>query len=185
MPNQQCQSSDGKAVSGRYHCSSPCNVCWLWPPCIADADIIFLSCFVFFFYSSPNLSRSEMCCMRLAGNVGPKKSPKIRQLGTIAQLCRAMSSQLRHVLTIGKNLLNSNVSPTFVDNMVNFGPLAAEICWQVCGTPGYFNGFHVLTVLLHSTQVVGVSQSLWRWTEDATYIWQGGRHFGHWPTFLV
>jgi len=29
----------------------------LWPPCVADADIIFLSrFFLFFFYSSPNLS---------------------------------------------------------------------------------------------------------------------------------
>jgi len=28
---------------------------FLWPPCVADADIIFLSCF-FFFFSSPNLS---------------------------------------------------------------------------------------------------------------------------------
>jgi len=28
---------------------------FLWPPCAADADIIFLSCF-FFLFSSPNLS---------------------------------------------------------------------------------------------------------------------------------
>ena len=32
-----------------------------------------------------------------------KKSPKNRHLGTIAQLCRAVSSQLRHASTIGKN----------------------------------------------------------------------------------
>jgi len=31
-----------------------------------------------------------------------KKSPKIRHLRFIAQLCRAMSLQLRHVSTIGK-----------------------------------------------------------------------------------
>jgi len=49
-----------------------------------------------------------MCCTRLAGNAGPKKSPKIRHLGTIAQLCRAISLHLRHVSTIGKNLVNSN-----------------------------------------------------------------------------
>ena len=48
------------------------------------------------------ICRSEMCCRRLAGNAGPKKSPKIRHLGTIAQLCRAISSQLRHVSTIEK-----------------------------------------------------------------------------------
>jgi len=38
---------------------------------------------------------------------------KIRHLGTIAQLCQAMCSQLRHVSTIGKKLLNSNIFPTF------------------------------------------------------------------------
>ena len=53
---------------------------------------------------------------------------KNRHLGTIAQLCRAVSSQLRHVSTIGKkSLLSSNMSSTCRHNMVNFGPLAAEI----------------------------------------------------------
>jgi len=31
----------------------------LWPPCVADTDIIFLSCF-FFFFSSPILSRRRL-----------------------------------------------------------------------------------------------------------------------------
>jgi len=35
-------------------------------------------------------------------NTRRKKVAKNRHLGTIAQLCRAISSQLRHVLTIGK-----------------------------------------------------------------------------------
>ena len=30
--------------------------------------------------------------------------------------------------------------------------------------------------------VVGVSQTLWHWTQCATYIRQGGHHVGHWPT---
>jgi len=46
--------------------------------------------------------RSETCCTRLAENTARKKSPKSCHLGTIAQLCRAISSQLRHVSTIGK-----------------------------------------------------------------------------------
>ena len=33
--------------------------------------------------------------------------------------------------------------------------------------------------------VVGVSQSLRRWTEGATYVRQGDHHVGHWPTYLV
>ena len=55
--------------------------------------------------------RSEMCCTRLAGNAGAKKSPKIRHLGTIAQLCRALSSQLRHVSITGKKLVKQQCLP--------------------------------------------------------------------------
>jgi len=36
--------------------------------------------------------RSETWCTRLVENTGRKKSPKIRHLRTIAQLCRAISS---------------------------------------------------------------------------------------------
>jgi len=86
-----------------------------------------------------------MCCARLAGNAGPKKSPTSRHLGTIAQLCRAISSQLRHVSTIGKK----QYALTCPHNMVNFGPLAAEIYWRVWGTPANFKGFRVLAALLH------------------------------------
>jgi len=43
--------------------------------------------------------------MRLAANAGPQKVAKNRHLGTIEQLCRAISSQLRHVSTIGKKLV--------------------------------------------------------------------------------
>ena len=74
------------------------------------------------FFSSPNLSgclsyfhtwcglsvnlecRSETCCARLGENTARQKSPKSRYLGTIPQLCQAISSQLRHVSTIGKKL---------------------------------------------------------------------------------
>ena len=84
-----------------------------------------------------------------------------------------------------KNLLSSNISSTCSHNMVNFGPLAAEINPVVWGTPANFKGFCVLAALLHGTLVVRVSQTLRRWTEGATYIWQGNHHVGHWPTFLV
>ena len=48
--------------------------------------------------------------------------------------------------------------------MVNFNPLAAEIGSGVWGTPANFNGFRVLAKLLQGTVVVGVSQTLRRWT---------------------
>jgi len=46
--------------------------------------------------------------------------------------------------------------------MVNFGLLAAEIDPVVWGTPANFNGIRLLAALLHSSQVVGVSQTLQR-----------------------
>jgi len=67
--------------------------------------------------------------------------------------------------------------------MANFGPLVAEIISLVWVTPANFNGFRMLAALLHGTLVVGIRQTLRCWTEGATYIRQGGRHVGHWPTF--
>ena len=52
-------------------------------------------------------------------------------------------------------------------------------------TPANFNGFRVLAALLHGILVVGISQTLRRWTEGTTYIRQGDHHVGHWPTVLV
>ena len=102
-----------------------------------------------------------MCCMRLAANTGRKKVAKNRHLGTIPQLCRAISSQLRHVSTIGKKFVKQQWLPYMFPqlNMVNFGPLAAEILSLVRDTPGNFNGFRVLAALLHGNLVVGVSQT--------------------------
>jgi len=116
-------------------------------------------------------------------NTGRKKVAKNRHLRTIAQLCRIISSQLRRVSTIGKTLLSNNMSSRCPHDIVNFGPLAAEIGLPVWGTPANFNGFRVLAALLHGSQVVSISQTLWHSTEGATYVWQGDHHVGQWPTF--
>jgi len=99
-----------------------------------------------------------MYCTWLAENTGRKKWPKNRHLGTIAQLCRAVFLQLKHVST--KKLVKQQCLPTHPHNMVKFGPLAADIGQVVWGTPANFNGFRVLASLLHSNLVVGVSQTL-------------------------
>jgi len=44
--------------------------------------------------------------------------------------------------------------------MVNFGPLAAEICWRVCGTTANFNGFRVLAALVQRRRSPEASQTL-------------------------
>jgi len=111
---------------------------------LAVVSSFFLSFFFFFAQSQPSqigclpylhtwcgLSaslgcRSETCCTRLAENSGCKKIAKNSPSGPITQICWAISSQLRHVSTIGKNLLSSNISSRCLHNMVNFGPLAAE-----------------------------------------------------------
>ena len=97
----------------------------------------------------------EMCCKRLAGNTGRKN----RDLCTIAQLCRAISSQLRHVSTIRKKTVKQQYVLHVCLQYGERRPLMAEICWRVWGTPAHFNGFRVLAALLHGTQVVGVNQT--------------------------
>jgi len=133
-----------------------------------------------FFFSSPNLSGRRLdvyhtsthgVALVLIWNAGLKcaargslemQDPKNRQKFAIwAPSHNFASSQLRHVPTIGKKVLNSNVSHKRLHNVMNFG-LAAEICWRVLGTPAKFNGFRVLAALLHGTLVVGVSQTLRR-----------------------
>ena len=89
-----------------------------------------------------------------------QKVAKNGHLRTTAQLSRAISNIFaKHVLTIGKTVKQQHL-PTCPHIMVNFGPLAAENCSLVWGTPVNFNGFRVLAALLHGTLVVGVSQTL-------------------------
>ena len=127
-----------------------------------------------------------MCCTQLTANTGCKRSrqklPSGHHRTTLSGYIFATKAWIDNQK---KNLLSSNISSTCPHNMVNFGPLAAEIVSLVWGTPANFNGFRILAALLHGTLVVGVSQTLRRWTESATYIRQGGHHVGHWPTFLV
>jgi len=94
-------TTDLTFISRRTVCGDYILYC-LWPPCVADADIILLSCFFlcsFFLFSSPNLNHSvvadwmstilshsglsanlectsEMYCTRLAEIQDAKKSPK-------------------------------------------------------------------------------------------------------------
>jgi len=59
-----------------------------------------------------------------------------------------------------KNLLNSNISSTCLHNMVNIGPLTAEIGSGVWGTPANFNGFRVLASLLQRHRLTKANQTL-------------------------
>ena len=52
-------------------------------------------------------------------NTGRKNYTKNHYLCSITQLCWPISSQLRHVSTVRKNLLSSNICSTYPHSMVN------------------------------------------------------------------
>ena len=110
----------------------------LWLPYGIGQVVIFLPCGFFFYlllllsFSLPNLTqlsqigclpyfhtwcglsanlscRSETCCMQLAENT--VHDAKNRHLGTITQLCRAISSKLRLISTSGKKLVKQQYLP--------------------------------------------------------------------------
>jgi len=129
------------------------------------------------FFSSPDLSRrrlyvchtcthdlsanlgcrSETYCRRLTENTGRKN----RHLCTIALLCRAESSQLRHASIIGKKLVKQQY---LLHMSAQYGELrptiAAEIGSGVWGTPANFNGFRVLALLLQGHRSPEANQTL-------------------------
>ena len=97
-----------------------------------------------------------MCCTRLTQKYRTQNSRKIRRLCTVVQLRNEGMYQQSE-----KNSLNSNISSTRPHNMVNFGPLTAEIVgWRVSGTPANFNGFRILASLPHRRRSVEVNQTL-------------------------
>jgi len=75
---------------------------------------------------SANLGcKSETCCMRLAENAGRKNDAKNCHLGTIAQLCRAISLQQRHLLTVRKKLVKQQY---LLHMSSQFGELRPSTC---------------------------------------------------------
>jgi len=98
-----------------------------------------------------------MCCMWLAGNTGCKNDAKNRHLGTIAQLCRAITLQLMHVSTIGKTCKQQYLLQLHISSQ--HGELWATNDWDRLGSLGHprkFQRFRVLASSLkqrHSTEV--------------------------------
>jgi len=88
-------------------------------------------------------------------NAGRKKSLSAHHCTTLSGYFFAYKACIDNP----KNVLKSNISP-HVHNMVNFGPLTAEIDWRVSGTPANFNGFRVLASLLQGCRWTEVNQAL-------------------------
>ena len=167
-------------------CRSVCLVMVaLWNRANHYIFILFLSSF-FFFISSPNLSgqrldvyhtsthgvalvRIQNACLKYAAHGSLKyrtqNDAKISPSGHHpTNLSGYIFATKACIDNRKKNLLSSNISSTCAHNMVNFGPLAAEVVSGVWGTPATFNGFRVLAALLHgmqqraSAKVCGVEQ---------------------------
>jgi len=143
-----------------------------------ETQCTFCSCgFFFLLFSSPILSgrrldvyhtfthdvgglnanlecRSEMCC-RTAQKKLRKKSPSAHHCTTLSGYIFASKAYIDN----RKKLLNSNISSTSFHNMVNFGPLSAEIGLPVWGTPANFNGFRFMASLLQRRRSVEVNQT--------------------------
>jgi len=143
---------------------------WLWSPYRIGQTIIFSSFRLFFFLLLVSLKN---------------RTQKSRHLGTIAQLCWSISSQRRHVSTIGKKLVKQQY-------VLHMSPQCGELWttsgWDRSGSlrhPCKFQRVSHLGSVTARHLVVGVSHTLRRWAEGATYVRQGDHHIGHWPTFLV
>ena len=69
-----------------------------------------------------------------------------------------------------------------------YGELRPTSGWDRFISLGHPTKFQLVSRLGSVTArhvVVGVSQTLRRWIEGATYVRQGDHHVGHWPTFRV
>jgi len=131
-----------------------------------------------------------MCCTRLAGNTerknDAKKPPSAHHRTTLLDYIFATKACNDNRKKLVKQ---QYISPTFPYNLVNFGPLAAEIVSLVWDTLANLNGFRVLAALLHGTLLVDVSQTAA--LNRGRYLHSAGRpsrwalDVGHWPTFLV
>jgi len=107
-----------------------------------------LSCSSFFFISSPIFSRRRLdvyhtsthgvalvriwnaglkCAVRGSLKVQDAKNRQKFAICAPSHNFVGLFLQLRHASTIGKNLLNSNISSTCSHYIVNFDPLTAEI----------------------------------------------------------
>ena len=152
--------------------------------CNRSGHYIFALWFLFFFlllYGRPVWNVLRAARWKYRTQKIAKKSPSEHHPTTLSGYIFATKACIDNRKKLVKQQYVLHMSP-------KYGELRPTSGWDLSllwGTPGNFNGFRILAALLHGTLVVGISQTLRRWTEGATYIRQGGHHVGHWPTFLV
>jgi len=87
------------------------------------------------------------------------RTQEIRHLGTIAQLCRAVSAT-KACIDNRKKLVKQQYLLHISSQYGELGPLAAEIGSGVWGTPAHFNGFRLLALLLQWHRSLETNQTL-------------------------
>jgi len=134
-----------------------------------------------------------MCCTRLTGNTGRKNDAKNRHLRTVAQLCPATSSQLRHVLTIRKNVKQQYLLQT----CSQYGELRPTNAWDLLANfehPNKFQRVSRFGFITASTSLNGGQPNSarclaisWAGTLYKFIYFRGlgGHHVGHRPTFYT
>ena len=109
-----------------------------------------------------------------------QKSPSARHRTTLSGYIFATKAS-----TIGKKLVKQQY---LLHMSSQYGGLWLTNGWDRLTSLGHPCKFQLVSCLGSVTArhlVMGVSQSLRRWTEGTTYVRQGDHHVGHWPTFLV
>jgi len=128
----------------------------------------------------------EMCCTRLAENAGRKKSPKKLPSGHHRTTLSGYIFATKECIdNRKKNLLNSNISSTCLDNKVNFGPLQLRSVDKFGAPQQVSTGF--ASWLRYYTNVAQQrSAKLWRMF--GRLIWAGTLHCipqKNWTTKLM
>ena len=144
-----------------------------------------LPCFHTWCGLSANLRcRCETFCTRLTANTGCKevaKKPSGQHRTTLLAYIFATKACI-------DNCKKPVKQQYLLDMSSQYGELRPTSGWDRFASLGHPCKFQRVSRLGSVTArhlVVGVSQTLQRWTEGATYIRQGGYHVGHWITFLV
>ena len=125
------------------------------------------------------LSRLLIDALRLAVNTGRKKSPYRHHRTTLSSCIFATKACTDNRKKIVKQQYLLHMSS-------QYGELRPTNGWDLLASLRHLCKFQRVSRLGSVTArhlVVGVSQTLGRWTEGATYVRQGGHQVGHWPTF--
>jgi len=110
-----------------------------------------------------------------------QKSPSGHHLTTFTGYIFATEASIDHRKILFKHQYLLHMSS-------QYGELRPTNGWDRLTSLGYPCKFQLFSRLGSVTArhiVMGVIQTLRRWTEGATYIRQGDHHVWHWPTFLV